>query len=120
MQNSKIKTIQEITELKLAQNKDIEINIKRNFRDYNCEGWMFNVNNGEFCNKIFVREKENIEADVILNDLYRPLEGKIVHKLVDILGISDELTKTKIVVHYCNSKAKYFVEEGYLEETQKV
>ena len=120
LQNSKIKTVQEITELKLTQNKDIKIEIKRNFRDYNCEGWMFNVNDGEFCNKVFVREKDYIEADVILNDLYRPLEGKIVHKLVDVLGISDELTKTKIVVHYCNSKVKYFVEEGYLEETQKV
>lgn len=119
LQNSDLKTIEEIMKLKLEQKKNIKVDLKRTNRDYNSESWIFSVNDNEFENKVLVRETDFIEVEVILGEKYKVYEERILDKLVEMLGLSNQDVRTKITVYYCKKKVKYFLEEGYLEEMQK-
>ncbi|MFH1440362.1 MAG: hypothetical protein ABIG89_07360 [Candidatus Woesearchaeota archaeon] len=117
---SDLKTLKEIIQLKLSQTKDININLKRTSRDYNNEAWMFTINNESLKNKMFIKESDVIEVEIILYEKYKINEEKIIHKLVEMLGLSNNDVRTKIIIYYCKTKTKYFVEEGYLENMRRV
>ena len=119
MKNTELKSVKEIIQLKLQQNKEVKINLKRTNRDYNSESWIFGINDESPDNKVIVRETDFIEVEVILGEMYKVYEERILEKLVEMLGLSNQDVKTKITVYYCKKKVKYYLEEGYMEEVQK-
>ncbi|MBT4540461.1 hypothetical protein HOC35_03020 [Candidatus Woesearchaeota archaeon] len=119
LKNTELKSVKEIIQLKLQQNKEVKINLKRTNRDYNSESWIFGINDESPDNKVIVRETDFIEVEVILGEMYKVYEERILEKLVEMLGLSNQDVKTKITVYYCKKKVKYYLEEGYMEEVQK-
>jgi len=119
LKKSQLKTLKEVIQLKLNQQKEVKLNIKRTFRDYNNEGWVFKVNKDDQNNRVFIKEADSLDVDIILYEKYKVNEEKIIEKLVEMLGLSNNDIKTKITVYYCKTKVKYFLEEGYLENMQK-
>lgn len=118
--NSKLKTLKEIAQIKVDQKRELKIDIKRTTRDYSSETWTFRINQEEFTNRILIKESDFIDVDVILSEIYRIHEDKILQRLISMLGLSNQQVRTKITVYYCKDQAKYFLEEGYLENIQKM
>jgi hypothetical protein len=116
---SKIKDTKDIINLKIGEKKEVRLDIRRTSRDYNSEGWVFKVNKEDHNNRLFIRDSDDVtEVDIILSELYRYCEERILERLVDMLGLSSCDKKTKITVYYCKDDHKYFLEEGCLENLQ--
>lgn len=80
-------TKEEIKERKLRLCKEVEIKLKRCYKDYNIEKWKFSVNKGVVDNFVFVKEGDVFEVDIILEESYKPIDYKIIAELYNILGL---------------------------------
>lgn len=118
LMESKLKTFNEVVSLKISQTQELKVDIKRTSKDYNSEGWVFRVNKEPVNNRIFIRDSDIMDVDVILYEQYKINEERIIQKLIEVLGLSNNDSRTKITIHYCKSTSKYFLEEGYLENLQ--
>lgn len=118
LMESQLKTFNDIVSLKISQTQELKVDIKRTSKDYNSEGWVFRVNKEPVNNRIFIRDSDIMDVDVILYEQYKINEERIIQKLIEVLGLSNNDSRTKITIHYCKSTSKYFLEEGYLENLQ--
>ena len=118
LMQSQLKTFNEIVALKISQTQELKVDIKRTSNEYNSEAWVFRVNNEPVNNRVFIRDSDIMDVDIILYEQYKINEERVIQKLIDVLGLSNNDSRTKITVYYCKSKSKYYLEEGYLENLQ--
>jgi len=119
LQDSKLKTIKELSQLKLLQGKNLNVNLKRDFRDYNLEKWNFTINNDNHNNHLIFRETDFNEVEIIMNEKYRAVEERLINKISTMLGLGSSTLRTKITIYYFNNESKYYLEENYLENVEK-
>ncbi len=89
LQDMKVKTKKEIEHLSVSQNKQLGIDLTREFRDYNVEKWRFTIEKSPTYNFLLIRDSEFIDIDIIMHEKYKFHEANIIHELYKILGLSD-------------------------------
>ena len=77
----------EIDTLSLKQGEKIFLSMKRVFKDYNVEKWVFFVGRDNFENILYLHDAELLEFDMILHDSYKDREDRIVRELYKTLGL---------------------------------
>jgi len=70
-------------------NKNLNVSLKRNYKEDFFEKWTFNIGNSEIQNVIIVRIDNQLVADIILHDQYRYYEKEIIEQIEDKLGFND-------------------------------
>ena len=89
LKNKRLKSRKELQQLKQSSEKKLKVEVKREFRDYNVEKWIFSLEEGIFNNFIYIREADFIDLDIIINSKYKQYEEKIIAYLVKYLGLED-------------------------------
>lgn len=89
LKNKRLKSRKELQQLKQSSEKKLKVEVKREFRDYNVEKWIFSLEEGIFNNFIYIREADFIDLDIIINTKYKQYEEKIIAYLVKYLGLED-------------------------------
>ena len=92
LKNKRVKSKKELQQLKQSSNsseKKLKIEVKREFRDYNVEKWIFSIEDGIFNNTVYIREADFIDVDIIINIKYKSYEDKIINYLIKNLGLED-------------------------------
>ncbi len=80
------KTLKDIDTIR----KNLNLKVKRVFKEDNVEKWKFAVNSEDFENNVTVRYADGeITMDIIANEKLRFIESEIVDEVFRVLGMSD-------------------------------
>jgi hypothetical protein len=80
-------SIEEIKKLHSKRLKTIDLDMNRVYKEKNVEKWNFFVNKEKIENTIIIRFSGMTIVDVMLHNVYRYLEDKILDRLVHKLGL---------------------------------
>ncbi len=89
LKTKRLKSKKELDQLRQTQSKALHIELKREYRDYNVEKWIFSIENGIFNNFVYIRESDFVDLDIVINAQYRQYEEKILAYLINNLGLDD-------------------------------
>jgi len=117
LQKEKILTKDEIDNRRLYHAKKAKIHVKRIFKDYNVEKWVFSVNGSDYENTLFIRDGDIIEATIIMPEINRSLEINIINELHAILGLKISDFDLKQEIYYYTTRSDDYIKskkEGIL------
>ncbi|MBN2458340.1 hypothetical protein JXB31_04385 [Candidatus Woesearchaeota archaeon] len=104
---SKNLTKKDIIKATIEKSRDINLEIRRIFREYAIEKWEFSVRPDKEKNIIFIRTEDSIEIDIIINSRYRSCEGRIISELMKILSVNeDDAIETTINIFYYEDRTQ--------------
>lgn len=95
--------------------REITLNLKRSYKEYEFEKWSFGINSNEQENIIILHFGEIISMDLIINQDYRHLYSQIVTAINKTLGL--ESIDKQINVYYFNyhfNEMEKYKKKGYL------
>jgi len=96
----------EIEELNQTRNQELNIDITREYKEKNVEKWNFSLNNDKIQNSVILRFSNSSVVDIMLHNLYRHYEDKVLDKLVDKLGL-DEYDGITFNVYFFSKTSNY-------------
>ncbi len=112
LQKEKILSKKELHELKLLQAKRVLINIKRQFKDYNVEKWVFAINDQNYENIAYIRDAEVSEVSIIMHEKHKSIETSILQELRQILGSDSVDLDIRQELYYYTTKSENFMKNN--------
>ncbi len=94
----------ELKEIKLKESKIPKLSLKRDFKEYCMEKWLFTIDIEKIENLLFLKYDEIVEVDIILNEIYKPISSKIIDEIKNTFSLKDEQSNLKINVYYFSSR----------------
>lgn len=108
LQKNRFLTKKEVYAHKLQLAKRFPIKLKRHFKDYNVEKWLFAIGDDGYENVVYIRDAEVIEVNIIMHEKYRPAEANTIHELKAILGLDSNDLDIKQELYYYTTKAEKY------------
>ncbi len=99
------KTLKRIDQVR----KNLDIKVKRVYKEENVEKWKFSINSEKYENAIIIRYSEkDIEMDIIANERFKFIETELLDDLFRILGMSDFGTDVIQNIYFFSKKSSFF------------
>jgi hypothetical protein len=94
----------DLKEIKLKSTKIPKLSLKRDFKEYCMEKWVFTVDIEKTKNLLFLKYDEIIEIDIILYEKYKPIKDKIINEITNVFSLNEEQNNIKTNIYYYSSK----------------
>ncbi|MFP4189812.1 MAG: hypothetical protein ACLFSL_02115 [Candidatus Woesearchaeota archaeon] len=89
--------------------KNLEIKVKRTYKEENVEKWKFAINSDKYENAVIIRYSDkDIEMDIIANERFKFIETELLDEVFRILGMSDFGTDVIQNIYFFSKKSSFF------------
>jgi hypothetical protein len=109
LQKERLLSKKELHALKLSHAKRATLNLKRQFKDYNVEKWVFAVNDQNYENVVYLRDAEISEVSIIMHEKHKIMESNILQELRGILGLDAADLDIRQDLYYYTTKSESYV-----------
>ena len=89
--------------------KNLEIKVKRVYKEENVEKWKFSVNSDKYENTAIIRySAKDIEMDIIAHEKFKFIETDLLDEVFRILGMSDFGMDVIQNIYFFSKKSSFF------------
>lgn len=99
----------EIRDITNFKKKPLAVQVRRAYKTDGVEKWYFSISDN-FANFITVHYADELHIDIVMEQQLKYIEGKILGKLYETLGLDFEDAPIHQNIYYFNKKANYFLE----------
>ncbi len=104
-----------LEELKFDKSRVPRFNLRRDFKEYSMEKWIFTVFDDKETNLIFIKFDEITELDIILHEKYRQINAKIRKFVNDTFNLENQAADVKLNFFYYRDH-----EDGEVEQQKNI
>ena len=89
--------------------KNLQINVRRVFKNDNVEKWKFSVNSDHYTNVAIIRYGiKDVEMDIIADEQYRFIETELLDELFRVLGMNDFAKEVIQNIYFFSKKSSFY------------
>ena len=108
-------TLEEIKEKKMNLLRYPKVLVKRAYKEDNIEKWLFSIDDDGYFNFFIIRDYDEFEIDIVMNEKYAPYESKIIETINNILSLNNIDADVKENIYYFRKKSQREIRQNYAQ-----